>query len=193
MSWDDVGDAIQAAIAKASGLAPGQVIWKDQDGNAPLLDYVAISLGGPIQLGIDYLAQDFDETRPRGQEFRLRVQGTREVPLEIECFTASAITGRQASALYLCTKILAALVLPSVRELMAAQDVVPFDPGAPQWIPDVPSTTFRGRAVATVRCYMPVPTVEEYVGYIERVTGTVSALDAGNVVLTAPFDTGASD
>lgn len=191
MSWDDVGNAIQAAIVQASGLTPGQVLWKDQDINAPVLDYVAISLGGPIQLGIDFLAQDFDATRPRGQEFRLRVTGTREVPLEIECFTASAVTGRQASALYLCTRVLAALVLPSVRELMAAQDVVPFDPGQPNWIPDVPSTQFRGRAVATVRCYMPCPTVEEYVGYIERVTGTVSAVDAGNVVLTRPFDTDA--
>jgi hypothetical protein len=192
VSWDDVGNAIQASIVQASGLPANQVIWKGQDANAPGLDYIAIDLGGPIQLGIDYLAQDFDETRPRGQEFRLTVTGTREVPLEIEVFTASAVTGRKQSALYLCTKLLAALVLPSVRELLAAQDVVPFDPGQPNWIPDVPSTKFRGRAAATVRCYMPCPTVEEYVGYIERVTGIVSALDAGGVVLTRPFDTDAS-
>src|SRR6201999_4655881 len=138
VSWDDVGNAIQAAIVQASGLPANQVIWKGQDVNAPPQDYIAISLGGPIQLGIDYLAQDFDATRPRGQEFRLRVSGTREVPLEVECFTSSAITGRQSSALYLCTKLLAALVLPSVRELMAAQDVVPFDQGQPQWIPSCP-------------------------------------------------------
>lgn len=193
MNWDDVGDAIQAGIERAANLGPGKVVWKAQDVGAPELPYVAISLGGPIVLGIDYLETSQDLTRERGQEVKLEVRGQREVPLEIEVFTAAATAGRKTTALALCSTILASLVLPSVRQIFARQEVSPFDPGPPSWIPDVPSTKFRGRAVATVRCYMPPPTVAEYVGYIERVSGTVVARGAAaGGDLVRPFDTNAA-
>lgn len=186
MSWDAIGDAIQAAIARASG--GSTVIWKHQDRSAPLLDYVAISLGGMLTLGIDYLQTSFDDTRPRGQEVQLLVRGRREVPLEIECFTNQAVSGRQGAATVLCSTILAGLLLPSVRQMFTDAGVSPFDPGTVNWIPDVPSTKFRGRAVATVRCYMPPPTVAEYVGYIERVSGDVTVQGGAGGDRTEPFD-----
>jgi hypothetical protein len=188
MNWDDVGDAIQAAFARASGLSSEQVIWKDQNRTAPAPPYMTLRLGGPLTLGIDYLSTTFDDSRPRGQEVELRVRGMREVPLEVECFTTESVSGRSNSALALCARTLTSLVLPSVRQLLAAQDVSPFDPGTPQWIPDVPSTHFRGRAVATVRCYMPPPTAVEYVGYIERFSGEVHAVGAGGGEDVFAFD-----
>jgi len=187
VNWDDVGDAIQAAVERAAGGPP--VIWKDQNRNAPGVPYVTIRLGGPITLGIDYLAQSQDLTRPVGTEIKLEVRGQREVPLEIECFTDASVSGRSDSALALCSTILASLLLPSVRAILTAQHVSPFDPGQPNWIPDVPSTNFRGRAVATVRCYMPPPTAAEYVGYIARVSGTITVSGGAGGDEALPFDT----
>jgi hypothetical protein len=193
MSWDDVGDAIQAAIVRASGLGAGQVIWKGQNRSQLATDYVTLQLGGPITLGIDYIQTSTDLSRPAGQEIELRARGRREYPLEVECFTTQAISARSNSALELCSRLLLALTLPSVRAILTAQDVSPFDPGTPQWIPDVPSTRFRGRAVATVRCYMPPPTAVEYVGYIERMSGTVTMHGGVNGDSVQSFDSDAAD
>jgi len=193
MSWNDVADAIQAAVARASGLDAGQVVWKDQDRGQPLTDYVALRLGGGITLGVDYIQTSTDLTRAPGQEVELKVRGRREVPLEVECFTSESVSGRAGSALELCSRIMAGLTLPSVRAILAAQDVSPFDPGTPNWIPDVPSTRFRGRAVATVRCYMPPPTVVEYAGFIERVSGTVTIQGGANGDQTQTFDSDQAD
>ncbi len=170
MNWDDVGNAIQAAVARSSGVT---TIWKDQNVNAPALDYVAIRLGSIESLGIDYLRTKQDLTRPRGEEFKLEVIGIREVPLEIECFTAFSVGGQNMAALSLCERTKNGLLLPSIRGLLKAQAVSPFDPGPTLWIPDIPSTKFRGRAVCTVRCYMRPPSFPEYVGYISRIRGTV--------------------
>lgn len=193
MNWDDVGDAIQAAITRASGLDASKVIWKNQNRNAPGLDYVTIRLGGPITLGIDYIHTSQNLTRAAGQEIKMEVRGQREVPLEIECFTQHHISGESGAALELCSRILASLLLPSVRAILTKQNISPFDPGPPNWIADIPSTAFRGRAVATVRCYMPAPTVAEYVGYISRVSGTVTVQGGNGPDQVLPFDTSDSD
>lgn len=189
MSWDDVGNAIQQAVARAANLTDDKVIWKDQDYSAPGTDYATVRLGGPLPRGIDYIQTYVDETRPLGQEVELRATGRREVPLEIEFFTGQAVSGKSTSALQRAASFCLALTLPTVRGILAAQDVVPFDPGAPQWIPDVPSTKFRGRAVVTVRCRMPAPTASEYTGFIERVSGTVNATGPTGEVLSRAFDT----
>lgn len=187
MNWDDVGDAIQQAVERAAGGIT--TIWKDQNRNAPGVPYVTVRLGGPITLGIDYIRTSQDLTRVQGQEIKMEVRGQREVPLEIECFTKEHVSGRQGAALELCSRVLAGLTLPSVRAILNAQDIAPFDPGAPNWIPDIPSTNFRGRAVATVRCYMPPPTAVEYAGYIDRVSGTVVVKGGLSGDVTLPFDT----
>lgn len=175
MNWDDVGDAIQRAIEIAANIGPGKIVWKGQDVGSPILPYVAINIPSIIPMGIDYIQTSQDLGRPRGQEIELRVRGLREVGVEIECFTDSAVTSRSASAQALCSTILARLILPSIRTILAAQDVSFFDYGAPRWIPDVPSTRFRGRAISMVRGYMPPPTAVEYVGYIDRFTGSIIA------------------
>jgi hypothetical protein len=194
VSWDDVGDAIQDAIQRASGLAAGRVIWKNQDINARQLDYVAIDLGGMIPIGIDGLITSTNTNRPRGEEIQISTIGVRECSLSVECFTASAISGREASAMVLCSKIYSGMLLPSIRAILYRADVSVFDVSQISWIPDVPSRSFRGRAVGELRCYMPAPTVSEYAGYIERVSGTVTVLGAVGSPsgITRPFDTAAT-
>lgn len=190
MNWDDIGDAIQAAVANASGVT---TIWKHQDVNAPLPDYVAISLGGIMPLGIDYLKTSQDLTRPAGEEVKLEIKGQREVPLEVECFTTVATSGKNLAALSLCARTIAGLLLPSSKGILQKQAISVFDFGQAQWIPDVPSTKFRGRAIATVRCYMRPPTVEEYVGYIARVKGTIyehGTANGGTTGTVRAFDSG---
>lgn len=193
MNWDDVGDAIHAAVARASGLAPELVIWKDQNQGAPSLDYVTIRLGTMIPLGIDSITKRFDASRPRGQEFEARTTGTRETTIEVEGFTSQSVSGRSAAALALVSRIYSGLLLESTREILRAQDVCVFDVSSVTWVPDLPSTRFRGRAVGTLRAYMPAPTVSEYYGYIERFSGTIEAVDAGGELTVLAFDSGAAD
>lgn len=94
----------------------------------------------------------------------------------------------------LCSKIYSGLLLPSIREILSRADVSLWDAGSISWIPDIPSRAFRGRAVGEFRCYMPAPTVAEYAGYIDRVSGTVTVLGANGSPsgITRPFDTAAT-
>lgn len=189
MNWDQVGDAIQQAIDRASGLPAGSTIWKGQDRNAPQLDYVAIDITSMLAIGIDTIVTSYNPDRVRGQEIKMETAGTRECSLSVECFTSVATAGKNAAALALCSRVYSGLLLPSNRAILAAADVTIFDVSSIAWIPDVPSRTFRGRAVGTLRCYMPAPTAAEYVGYIERMSGTVYANFAGVTGIAQPFDT----
>lgn len=189
MSWDEVGDALQQAIDRASGLPAGSTIWKGQDRNAPTLDYVAIDITSMLPIGIDAVTTSFNPARVRGQEIKLETSGQRECALSVECFTSVATSGRKNAALALCSVIYSGLLLPSNRAILSAADVSVFDVSSITWIPDVPGRAFRGRAVGTLRCYMPAPTAAEYVGYIERMSGTVYADFAGVTGIAQPFDT----
>jgi hypothetical protein len=191
VSWDDVGDALQDAIQRASGLPAGRVIWKNQDRSAPPLDYVAIDLGTMLPVGIDGLQTSFNGSRPRGQEVKIQTLGTRECALTVECFTEVATSGKERSALVLCSRIYSGLLLPSIQTILSRADVSVWDVSSINWIPDVPSRGFRGRAIGNLTCYMPAPTAAEYTGYIERMSGTVTVLGANGSPsgITQPFDT----
>lgn len=170
MSLQDTLDAIQAAIVSASGLSAGKVIWGFQNADQPELNYVSLSLSQLMTLGIDSVMTDYDGGRDAGAEIGLTVSGVREVGLEVSVFTAAL--AEAADALWLAEKIRTSLVLPSIRSALATVAVVPFDPGPVQYIPEVVSVGFRGRAIMTIRCYMPAPVVVEYIGYIAEVQGT---------------------
>lgn len=193
MNWDDVGDALLKAVRLASRLEQDQVIWKHQNYNAPAEDYVAIQLQGAVTIGIDSLKQTYSAARPRGQEFKIEVRGTREATLEIEFFSTGTVSGRSVSALSGCAQIVAGLRLPSVRHVLQQQQIAAFDPGVVRWIPDVPNTGFRGRAACSVRCYIPAPTVEEYAGFIERMSGDVTIQGSASGDVVQDFDTNAAE
>jgi hypothetical protein len=169
MSWADTRKAIQDAIVAASGLTDGKVIWEYQGTNQPALPYVALSLTPLTVVGMDSVTTDYDAGRDPGAEIALTVTGTREVGLEVSCYTAP-VAGN-SDALALAERIRTALILPTVSDLMAAQGVSAFDFGSVNYVPAVVSAGFRGRAVQTIRCYMPAQTVVEYVGYIAKVSG----------------------
>jgi hypothetical protein len=170
MSWVDVENAMQAAVVAASRLNADKVTWSYQNVNEPALDHVVINFGGAIGIGQDWIKNDQDLSRPQGQEIQQRVRGVREVPFEIECFTTTTSGG--AAARQLAEVIRSRFRLSTVRSPLIAVGLSPFDTsGAVNWIPDIPTVNFRGRATCTIRCYVPVEDCDEYVGYISRVTG----------------------
>lgn len=191
MNWDDIGNAITDAVRIASGLDENHVIWKHQNYNAPDEDYLTISLGNPITLGIDYIVTTTDMNRPRGREVEIKVEGVRERTLEIEFFSLPSETGgagNKEAALAKLEELKTSLTLPTIRNILRAQRVSPFDPGPTNWIPDIPGSKFRGRASCSIRCYMPPPTVAEYVGFIDRVTGQIITTDDLSGEGTYDFD-----
>lgn len=194
MLWEDVTNALIAAFVAATRLEPTRVLWAHQDTNAPdeAFDYVTLSLGPMIPVGQDFVHTSTDLNRPRNQEVRIEVLGTRETALEVQYFTQSGQSGRSSAALAKLTAATAALTLPSVRTILQNADIGAFDVGRVDWVPDIPNLRWRGRARCTVRLYLPLPTVEEYVGFIERVTGTVTTTDNADGEQTYPFDTAAA-
>lgn len=166
MSWVDVENAMQAAVARASGYPSTRVFWSYQNVNEPELDHIKISFGGERSIGIDRLHITQDLTRPNGQEIKQEVQGVREVPFEIECFTSTTSGNDAARRILELTRT--KFRLPEVRSPLRKAALSPFDPGPVAWIPDIPSANFRGRASCTIRCYIPVSDCLDYVGYIAR-------------------------
>jgi hypothetical protein len=171
MSWEDIENATHKAIQLASGFTADQVVWSFQDYNAPTLDYAVITFGGEVAIGQDWVRITQDLTRPAGQEVKLDIRGIREVPLQIEVFT-SDVYGN-ASARRVAEQIRTKLRLDGIRAGLRKAGLSPFDSDPVQWVPDVPNANFRGRAVVTIRCYVPVMDCYEYVGYIASIRGHI--------------------
>lgn len=188
MSWEEIEDGVQSAVAAASGLPPEKVYWSHQDWNEETDDYVVISFGGALLVGQDWVKRTTDLTRPNGQEILEQVHGMREVPLQIECFSASVLgssAARQRADL-----IRSRLRLEGIRSRFRRAHVSPFDSGQVSSVPDILAAKFRGRATVTVRCYVPVLDVYDYVGYIARIKGTayVRGLASPTGATAFPFD-----
>lgn len=170
MAWEDIERAVQVAIVTASRLPARQVIWSYQPFPEPTLDYVRLSFGGETVVGFDRIATTQDLTRPAGQEMGQVVRGLREVPLELECFSAD-VYGSSA-ARRLAELIRTRIQLDTIRYPLNKAGITPFDSGPVNWIPDSVGI-FRGRATLTLRCYVAVSEAEEYTGYIARIRGVV--------------------
>lgn len=133
-----------------------------------------------------------------GSEIAQTLLGLREVALQLEGFTgsSSSITNPSAglvetsgaTARALLDKVSGKLLMPSIRTALAAVGVTPFDAGTVNWIPDVVSTGFRGRATLDVRCYMPARAVAEYTSYIARMTWDVTAEGAPGGTITETIE-----
>lgn len=171
MSWEDIENAVHKAVCLASGYASDKVVWSFQNYNAPTLDYINLTFGGEIALGQDWIRITQDLTRPAGQEIKLDVRGVREVPLQIEVFTED-VYGNSA-ARRIAEQVRTKLRLDGVRYGLRKAGLSPFDSDSVQWVPDIATANFRGRAVVTIRCYVPVMDCYEYVGYIATVRGRI--------------------
>lgn len=170
MSWEDIENAAQKAVALASGYATDQVIWSYQNFNAPTLDYIVLTFGGDIQVGQDWIRITQDLTRTN-EEIKLDVNGVRETSLTVEVFTTD-VYGNGA-ARRIAEQVRTKMLLDGIRHGMRKAGLTPFDSGPVQWVPDIPTANFRGRAVVDLRCYTPVQNCYEYVGYIARVRGHI--------------------
>lgn len=170
MSWVDIENAMQQAVVEASGLASNRVYWSYQNYSAETGDHIVITFQGDIMVGQDWVTSKTDLTRPNGQEILRQVNGTREVPFQIECFTTDTIDNGSARRTAEITRT--KFRLDSVRSRIRRANVSPFDSSPVSYIPDVVNAKFRGRAVVTIRCYVPVIDCFEYVGYIARVRVT---------------------
>lgn len=168
--WEDIENYIHAAIVLATGYDSDQVIWKHQNYNAPEVDYATIALGDVIPIAQDFTTYETNLSRPAGQEIKQSVVGVREVPLELEAFSSSTLGN--ASARAVLEKARTGLRLPSVKYSLRKGGIAPFDLGSVAFIPEIRNTGFRGRAICTIRCYVVMPEVVEYCGYINRVVGT---------------------
>jgi hypothetical protein len=127
------------------------------------------------EVGQDFIVEDYSAARTAGQEFRQTVTGTREAVLQVEVFSSASVSSASAAdAMETAEKIRTSLRLDSIRATLAAVGVVPFDRPSVNYIPDVVGVGFRGRAVVSVRCYMPAPAVVAYTGYIASIAGTIT-------------------
>jgi hypothetical protein len=175
-TWKQIREAIQAAIVTASGLNADRVIWAHPDANAPGLGYITMHLGLSSVVGQDGIRATTDLGRAAGSEIALDVLGTREVTLEIQVFRATTVSagGSAVDALETAEAIRTSFTLPSVRDALGAVGFTPFDPMDINYLPDIPSVNFIGRATFDTRCYMPAPAIVEYVGYIASIEGTLT-------------------
>lgn len=171
MSWVAIEDAMHSAVVAASGLAASKVYWSYQDRSEDEGDFVVISFGGEIPVGQDWIHRTTNLLRPNGQEILEQVQGVREVPFQIECYT-DAVLGEN-SARRRAELIRSSFRLSSVRGRMRKAKISPFDSEMVSYVPDILTVKFRGRATVTIRCYVPVIDVYDYVGYIARVRGVI--------------------
>jgi hypothetical protein len=170
--WEDIENYIHSALVLATGFGTDQVIWKHQNYNAPETNYATISLGDVISIGQDITVSTTNTSRPQGQEIEQSVFGFREVPLEIEVFS-DAVTGSSGARAVL-ERARTSLRLPSIKYGLRKGGIAPFDIGTVGFIPEIYNAGFRGRAVCTVRCYVVMPRVVEYCGYISRIRGTIT-------------------
>jgi hypothetical protein len=189
MSWEDVENVMQAAIVTASRLSADRVTWSYQNVNEPEQSHVVITFGGSVNASQDWIRNTQDLSRPKGQEMRQQIRGVRDVPFDIDVFTDA--TSGSGAARHLADLIRTRLRLDSIRLELRRYGISPFDTfGAVNWIPDIPTVNFRGRATLTIRCYVPVDDCDEYVGYIARVQGLIAPSGLGGTGLIPSGQTG---
>jgi hypothetical protein len=200
VSWEQVQDAFQAAVARAARLDPALVIWGFQDVDQPPMDpsavdgntgrrsYIKLAMPSIATIGLDWVQATYDASRAAGQEIELKPQGTREMPLELQAFTTSTADGN--AAIFLAERARTHLLLPSIRAILSAVGISLFDPGPVRYVPSVVAAGFRGRATCTLRTYVPALALAEYVTYIQTVSGTITTTGgAQSTPNVRPFST----
>lgn len=181
IDWKAIENAVRQWVLVASGFPDQRVIWRNENGPAPAVDYIDLALGAIQSLGIDCQLHDFNAGRPAGQEVELRVEGDREFTVSVECFTKSTTEqAAETTARSVMSRVQTRLGLPSVRAALYVVGIAPFDIGSVQWLPAVTETDFQGRAILEVR-FNARDDASEYTGYIKRVE--VLDVATGNVII----------
>lgn len=117
----------------------------------------------------------------------LSVGGVRNVPLQIEVWSASLIEETaKATALSIADQIVTKFRLPVARDALAAVGVTPWDMGAANWSPSIVSIGFRGRASVDITCRMPARAYPEFATFIASLTVGVNAGGGITTTVSAP-------
>lgn len=171
MTPTDFEDAVRAAVLKASQLQPERVYFADQGVPVPEVDTrIAIRIGGGVPMGVDALDHDYSASRPAGQEIEYRARGQREVTVSLQAF--GPVTELELMpAKNVLERVLAALVLPSIRDELNAAGVGIMREGAVQRIPGVRGGTYEDRAILEL-VVLVSSSAKERTGYIATVEVT---------------------
>lgn len=181
--WGDIRKAMQQAIVAASGFSPEKVLWASQNSYQPKGDYIDLSLSGFINAGQDGIIQGYEPAAPNGQQITQQVIGQREVTLTVEVFTDTLASNEQRNAvlpgddaLAVVDAIRSAFMFDTIRDPPAALGISFFDLSATaEYVPQIASTGFRGRAVWPIRCWVPAPPARQRTTFIETVEGRITA------------------
>lgn len=180
INYDLVEQTIHAWAVALSGYSAAQVIWRDQDGNAPTGNYLTLHTGDQVQIGLDAITSTTNIAAPAGEEVTITVAGDREIIVTVECYTAATVGAAGARAIL--AGMLTKSSLPSMRDILALAGLSHFDQGKPSYVPAVKEINFQGRGVWESRMYAR-DTASEKTTYIERaeitdtVTGDVIVVD----------------
>lgn len=175
MSWADVEDAIHEWVTAGSGLAPGQVIWSQQEGPRPAGAFISLRVMSLRQVGHDWLDVIDVENPEPGAEVEQRSRGVRELQLGVQAFAGPG-TG-STSGLSLLNGIVAAANLPTRRDALNAAGVGVLGFGPSQSIDGMLGTSFEPRAMLDVRLAL-VSELSELSTYIQSVEVENEATDA---------------
>ncbi len=185
MSWTDLRDAIQGAVASAAGLAGDKVIWKYQNANQPPLAYIALTVSPASNPGQDGIQATFVGGPDPLVDMRLDVIGLREITLSLEVFTDSVADDNDSLAL--AERIRSAFRLPSIMAKLSAQGVSPLEVGPAQFLPAIVAVKFRARSTLDVRCLAPAQPASDLIGYFNKVTGSATIAGGAGGPTTTPY------
>ena len=185
-----IESAIAAAVVSGTGLDADQVLWAYeayQGGERPAGErFVTLQLGPSMSIGIDGFDATTDLTRAVGSEVQLKATTLQQFTLYVSCFGGTPTGNTSAGATM--ERFRNRLGLPSVRGLLSAVGISPFDSGSVQNVPFIEGTKFESRSVLEMRCYIDVDETD-FCGFISRVTGTGELmLDETMTIGTFVFD-----
>jgi hypothetical protein len=167
-TWQMREDAIRAWVKACSGFGNSQVIWAEQTGARPAeSDFITIRIGDIVALGaVDEQIEEFDDSRPAGEEVEERVIAMREFSVSVQMFSNKSIGN--GTSRFVMSKVQCGLGLPSIQSSFDDVGISVFDRGQIRNVAELVGTKFEARAVLEVRFYA-VETTSEFVGYIDSV------------------------
>jgi hypothetical protein len=191
MNHTTIQSALQTCVTAASQLPSAQVLWAwqaYQGGERPTgRQFITLQLGPYVPVGLDYVTDSTDLTRPAGSEIKFEAVMPREVNLYLQCFGGTP--SGSGSAFATLTRLRDRLLLPSVRAALLAAGVSPFNPGTVRHLPFIEGTKLESRAALDINCYVNA-SESETAGFIDHVSIT-DKISTPNYTFTVDCSTSA--
>ncbi len=185
-----IEDALVTWIAAGAGISEDNVSWTQERGPGTKGCYIAITLGGEVEVGGDWTeVRDLAaEDRAPGADVAIVLKGPRTRSLKLECFAGGDpwVTARPEAKL---ARALKARNLPSHSQALRAAGVG-FGPIGPVTVQGIErSKIFESRAIVEMTLHV-VSEISELGTWIERVeitpilniNPTAEAIELGTIV-----------